>query len=183
MESGLICEVPTAFIVFLEARTAEVLLFDAEHSFGMASLCPTAGSYFHTGRPRPLSKGLSRVTFSQIWMAENSKATKQNSPNLFSATGASSPLWNADGSGFYYISDHGERACSLWSSIETEKKELLKQKILLCLTVSRDGSTIAYRSGFEFFRLSPNRRAKCEASKISLFPSGDFVRTQSSDAP
>ena len=167
----------------LEARTAEVLLFDAEHSFGKASLSPDGRKLLFTREGRDLHRrGYRGSRSSQIWMAENLESNQTKFTKLIArATGASSPLWNADGSGFYYTGDHGESGLfSLWSyDLETGKeKELAPQTKdpAMLPTVSRDGSTIAYRSGFEFFRLSPKSEGKnARPRKISLFPSGDFV--------
>lgn len=168
--------------ISLEARTAEVLLFDAEHSFGMASLSPDGKRLLFTREGRDLyRRGYRGSRSSQIWIAENLESNQTKFTELIARdTGASSPLWNADGSGFYYAGDHGESGLfSLWSyDLETGKeKELAPQKRdpAMLPTVSQDGSTIAYRSGFEFFRLFPKAEGKnARPRKIPLFPSGDF---------
>jgi Tol biopolymer transport system component/C-terminal processing protease CtpA/Prc len=169
--------------VSLEARTAEILLFDAEHSFGTASLSPNGKKLLFTREGRDLyRRGYRGSRSSQIWMAENLESDQVKFTEIISReTGASSPVWNEDGSGFYYTGDHGESDLfSLWSfDLESgEEKELAPQKTdpALLPTVSRDGSTIAYRSGFEFFRLFPKTEGKtARPRKISLFPSGDLT--------
>lgn len=170
--------------ISLERREAEVLLFDAEHGYGTASLSPDGEKLLFTREGGDLyRRGYRGSRSSQIWMAENLETGQPKFTQIIAReTGANSPLWKSDGSGFYYCGDHGESSLfSLWSyDLATgEEKELAPQRKdpALLPTISRNGSVIVYRSGFEFVRLLPNSQGKKgQPRKISLFPSGDLAQ-------
>ena len=170
--------------VSLEHRNAEVLLFDAEHGFGTASLSPDGKKLLFTREGGDLyRRGYRGSRSSQIWLAENLETKQPKFTQVIAReTGANSPLWKPDGSGFYYAGDHGESELfSLWSyDLATgEEKEIAPQKQdpALLPAVSRSGSVLVYRSGFDFVRLHPKAKGnKGRPRKISLRPTGDLSR-------
>lgn len=150
----------------LEAREAESLLFDAE-SGGEAALSPDGKRLLFTREGNDLyRKGYRGSRASQIWLAENLESGKPKFTKLIAReTGAHSPIWKPDGSGFIYAGDHGEGGLfDLWEfDFKTKKEKQLtdfRDEPAIRPAGSRDGSTIVFRKGFEFFRLRPHEEGK-----------------------
>lgn len=144
--------------VSLERREAERLLFDAEGHSGALSpdgkrllFCREGGDLYR--------KGYRGSRSSQIWMAENLENPQPKFTRLIArATGARSPQWKPDSSGFYYLGDHGPGGrFDVWERDLTSRKEKrltdFRDDPAILPGIAADGSAMVFRKGFDFFRL------------------------------
>lgn len=144
--------------VELGERKAERLLFDAEGHSGALSpdgkrlLFCREGSDLHR-------KGYRGSKASQIWLAEGLETEKPVFRKLIARESeARSPLWKPDGSGFYYLGDHGERELfDVWEhDLETGGEKALTalaEDPAIGPAIARDGSALVFRQAFDFVRL------------------------------
>ena len=169
--------------VSLEKREAEVLLFDAEIGSDNASLSPDGQKLLFTREGGDLyRRGYRGPRSSQIWIAEKLETPNPKLTKLIAReTGARSPMWKPDGSGFFYLGDHGKSGLfSLWSRDlkSGEETEITSQKEdpAILPTIARNGSAIVYRAGFDFVRVRPEAKGNAaRARKLSLHATGDIT--------
>lgn len=145
--------------VELDSRKPERLLFDAEAT--SAALSPDGKRLLFCREGGDLyRKGYRGSKASQIWLAEGLETAQPSFKKIIARESeARSPLWKADGSGFYYLGDHGEtQLFDVWEyNLKTgQEKRLtqLKDDPAITPAISRDGSTIVFRKEFEFQRLA-----------------------------
>ena len=137
----------------------EILLFNAEGHSGALSpdgkrllFCREGGELYR--------KGYRGSRASQIWMAENLESEKPTFTRLIARqSGARSPLWKPDGSGFYYLGDHGpNQRFNVWERDLASRKETrltdFTEDPAILPGISRDGSRMIFRTEFEFHRLA-----------------------------
>ncbi len=152
------------FRVSLEKREAERLLFDTEGHSG--ALSPDGKRLLFCREGDDLyRKGYRGTRSSQIWLAEDLESPRPKFTRLIArATGARSPLWKPDGSGFYYLGDHGPGArFDVWERDLTTRKEKrltdFRDDPAILPGIAADGSAMVFRKGFDFFRLDLNDSA------------------------
>ncbi len=87
------------------------------------------------------------------------------------------PLWRPDGRGFYYVREGDEGCLNIWereveSGREVQRTFLREYGVILpCL--SRDGSTMVFRSGFDFYLWRPGGRT--EPVRLAIQVANDEV--------
>jgi len=88
------------------------------------------------------------------------------------------PLWQADGKGFYHVSNR-DGVCNLWAHDLASKKNRqltqFKTDSVVFPTLSRDGGTLVFRHGFDFYRLRTD--GKAAPKKIAIQHTGDALRS------
>ncbi|MCG8602781.1 MAG: S41 family peptidase [Verrucomicrobiales bacterium] len=169
--------------VALENREAEALLFDAEIGASGASLSPDGEKLLFTREGGDLyRRGYRGTRASQIWLAENLETENPKFTKLISrTTGARSPMWKPDGSGFFYLGDHGKSGLfSLWSrDMKSGKEKELAKAVddpAILPAIARNGSAIVYRSGFDFVRIRPEAAGRAARPRpIPLRATGDVT--------
>jgi tricorn protease len=167
--------------VDLEKRRAERLLFDAEGT--SAALSPDGKRLLFCREGGDLyRKGYRGSKASQIWLAEGLESAQPTYRQLIAReTEARSPMWKPDGSGFYYLGDHGEAALfDVWEydlkSGQEKALTRLQDDPAITPTIARDGSALVFRQRFDFQRLPLTgkpaaripRPAKIEAAADTL---------------
>ncbi|MEJ2703885.1 MAG: DPP IV N-terminal domain-containing protein, partial [Sedimentisphaerales bacterium] len=145
------------FKISRNERKAEELLFDAYGQDGVLS--PDGKRLLYTREGMTWwRKGYRGSRASQIWMYDFK--TKEHTKLLARETGSCWPLWNAEGTGFYYIGEQ-DGVFNLWAhDLETGKEKQLTKfeddsAVFPC--ISRDGSTIVFRHLFDFYRFRPGK--------------------------
>jgi len=161
------------FKISRQERKAEDLLFDAYGESGVIS--PDGKRLLFTREGMSWwRKGYYGSRASQIWMYDFE--TGQYTKRLHRETGSRSPLWKAEGSGFYYVGAQSG-AFNLWEyDLETgEERQLTEFEddsvVLPC--ISRDGSTIVFRHLFDFYRFRPGKDTA--PTRIDIENTGDTV--------
>lgn len=160
--------------VEVDERRAERLLFDAEgHS---ATLSPDGKRLLFCREGSDLyRKGYRGSQASQIWLAEGLESEKPVFKKLIARTAeARSPMWKADGSGFYYLGDHGEAALfDVWEhDLATGAEKALtkhQEDPAILPAIARDGSAIVFRQGFDFYRLPLVGKGSGKAARLLAF--------------
>ena len=143
--------------VDLTKDTREQLLFDATgHS---AAYSPGGESVlFCRGGEQLFRKGYHGSRASKIW--RYNLAAKSFELLLSEETDARSPLWHADGNGFYYVSAQ-DGTFNLWSrklgSEQAQQLTFFKDDGVIFPDVSLDGTTFVFRRGFDTFRFRPDQ--------------------------
>lgn len=153
----------------VEKRAPEQLLFDVEA--GEPALSPDGGKVLFTrGSSRVYRKRMKGSGVSQIWLYD--LRSRVFTPVVKRDTGARSPLWKADGKGFYYTSEQ-DGAFNLWerdlASGGERQLTFFKDDSVMQPSLSRDGKTIVFRHLFDFYRIHPSD-ADSKPEKIALRP-------------
>lgn len=144
--------------IHADERRPERLLFDAEgHS---AALSPDGTKLLFCREGSDLyRKGYRGSQASQIWLAEGLESAKPVFKKLVARESeARSPMWKPDGSGFYYLGDHGEAALfDVWERdlVSGEEKALTRHQEdpAILPAIARDGSALVFRQRFDLHRL------------------------------
>ena len=154
-------------------RQAEQPLFDADGKDG--SLSPDGKRLLFAREGMTWwRKGYRGSRASQVWMYD--LETQEYAQLLDPDTGARWPLWDADGSGFYYV---GARSGSfnLWKhdfDTSTDRQlTFFEDDSVVFPCISRDGSTIVFRHLFDLYRFSPG--SGTAPIRIDLVDPGDVV--------
>lgn len=165
--------------VDLNKKGPEKLLFDAE---GYAPTLSPDGKrllfYRETG-DGTYRKGYRGSRAAQIWMAENLESKNPKFTKIIHRdSNAKFPMWKADGSGFYYLGDHGENSIyNVWEyTFTADGNEQLDSictkhdQPAVFARIARSGGKIVYRSGFHFHTYSTE---SSESKQLKLFAQGD----------
>jgi tricorn protease len=157
-------------------RAAEELLFDAYGSVGQLSPDGTQLLFTREGE-RWWRQGYRGSRTSQIWTAD--LKTGAFTEIIKHPTESRSPLWQADGKGFFYVSaQSGSR--NLWQrNLEDDQERQLTtfdKDLVLWPCISRDGSTIVFRHLANFYRLATDGDGKPQ--KITITADVDRVKKQ-----
>ncbi|MBO4288436.1 MAG: PD40 domain-containing protein [Kiritimatiellae bacterium] len=139
----------------VEKRAPEQLLFDVEAS--EPALSPDGRKLLFTrGTSRIYRKRMKGSGVSQIWLYDIQARTFTSVVKR--DTGSRSPLWKADGKGFYYTSEQ-DGAFNLWERDLASGRErqltFFKDDPVLQPSLSGDGKTIVFRHLFDFYRIHP----------------------------
>ena len=155
-----------------ERKAAEVL-FDAYGQEGVIS--PDGKRLLFTREGMSWwRKGYYGSRAGQIWIYDFE--TGEYTKHLHRETSSRSPLWKAEGSGFYYVGAQSG-AFNLWEyDLETgEERQLTEFEddsvVLPC--ISRDGSTIVFRHLFDFYRFRPGEDTA--PTRIDIKNTGDTI--------
>ena len=102
-------------------------------------------------------KGYRGSRSSQIWLHDSD--TKEFKQICVENYGCRSPLWKPDGLGFYFVCDKNG-TFNLWekdfSTSSTKQLTYFKKDSVIMPSISRDGGTIIFRKGFDFYKYYPN---------------------------
>ena len=138
----------------LTTERAERRLFDATaHS---AAWSPDgARVLFCRGGEQLYRQGYRGSRASQIWLYRTKKRTFERM--ITGDAEARSPLWLADGRGFYFV-DHRTGIANLWLKKDGEEARpvtAFRHDGVITPDLSADGSTLVFRLGLDVFRLRP----------------------------
>lgn len=146
------------FRIDAETRGPETLLFDAEGHSGTLSpdgkrllFCREGGDLYR--------KGYRGSKASQIWLAEGLETPKPTYRKLIARDSeARSPMWKPDGTGFYYLGDHGPAGCfDVWEHDLASGNETSLTRFeddpAITPSIARDGSAIVFRRKFDLTML------------------------------
>lgn len=87
---------------------------------------------------------------------------------------ATSPIWTPDGAGFYYLCDADGVRNVYCRSLKTGKERQVTkftEDHIFCPSLSRDGKTMVFLNGFDFWRIDPTLDAPVP-QRIALRPAG-----------
>ncbi len=163
------------FRISRDERRADELLFDAAGADGELSPDGKRLLFVRGGR-RWWRKGYRGSASSQIWMYD--LETKQYEQLIKRQSNASWPLWQADGSGFYYVGDQSG-AFNLWQyDLDTGNERQLtffEDDSVVFPCISRDGSTIIFRHLFDLYRFKPG--SNVPPTRIEIINTGDAIES------
>ena len=154
--------------VDIKDTSDDILLFDASARYGTISPDSTKTLFVREGGNMLYRKGYRGSRASQIWLHNNE--TKQFREICTEKYGCRSPLWKPDGLGFYFVCDKNG-TFNIWEKdfLNEREKQLtfFKDDSVIMPSISRDGRTILFRKGFDFYKYHPNSGK--EPSKINLW--------------
>ncbi|MFT7618146.1 MAG: tricorn protease [Planctomycetota bacterium] len=158
------------FIQHLDGTKTPEILFDAYGHSG--SLSPDNNSFLYCReRASTYRKRYVGSESEQIWHFDRSSG--EHKIILKEKTFNRHPLWDADGTGFYYVSER-DGSYNLWHHhLKTRTKRQLttyKSDGPMFPAISRDGKTLVYRRLADLYHFDV---ATGEAKKISLIDQGD----------
>jgi tricorn protease len=161
------------FRISRHERKAEEMLFDAYGQDGAIS--PDGKRLLFTREGiQWWRKGYYGARASQVWMYDFE--TAEYTKLLQGETNSAWPLWNADGSGFYYVGSQSG-AFNLWEydlrGDEERQSTEFDDDSVVFPCISADGSTIVFRHLFDFYRFRPSKDGA--ASRIEIVNAGDSV--------
>ncbi|CAK8985888.1 Tricorn protease homolog 1 [Durusdinium trenchii] len=162
------------FRIELEKRNAPKLLFDTYGSEGTVSPDGSKLLFSREGE-RWWRKGYVGSRASQVWLYD--LETQEFTQVVAHPTGCRSPMWKADGKGFYYVGAQSG-AFNLWehdleSGEETQLTEYPDDSVVMPC-ISRDGTTIVFRHLFTLYRYRPGEDEEPQA--IEITSAGDTPR-------
>jgi len=143
------------FTISAASRKAEQLLFD---DYGRDGCLSPDGKRLLFTREGPAwwRKGYHGSQASQVWLCELEDKTFRRL--LDEDTGCRSPLWKADGKGFYYVSAHSG-SFNLWerdlASGESKQLTHFTDDSVAFPCIARDGSMLVFRHLFDLYRYRP----------------------------
>lgn len=146
--------------VSLVDRRRELRLFDATaHSI---SVSPDGERYlFCEGGEQLYRKGYKGSRASKVHLYDARE--RQFTPLIMEDWEAKSPLWRADGRGFYFISNRGGTS-NLWMrdlENESDKQQtFFNGPSLVIPALSADGSVMVFRAGHRVYRFHPDTGEK-----------------------
>lgn len=171
------------FLVSMEERRAEKLLFDA--STGMVSVSPDGSRALFVFHASESADGESlreyrkhgraaRTSYSgDIWLC--SLADGSFTKVLAGRDDFRWPLWAPDGRGFYYLCDRDGCRNIYYSPADggegSRQLTFFDDDHVFYPSVSRDGSTMVFLKGFDFWSLDL-REERSEPRRIALHPAG-----------
>jgi len=141
---------------------------------GSAQISPDGKKIlFVRGGTHLYRKNYSGSAASQLWLYDcESKTFTQYCKDK---QGSRSPLWKADGTGFYYLSQKNNKCFNLWEyDFKTKKKKQLTfftDSSIITPAISKDGSTITFRQLFDFYTYHPKQNKKPQ--KITIWHEQD----------
>ncbi len=165
------------FLVSMEARRAERLLFDAPAYY--PSLSRDGRKVLFTWRPRLKGGGLEfrkRHAWSkspcngEIWLYD--RDGDSFTPVVRRRDSCTTPIWAPDGAAFYYLSDaDGVRNvyCRSLASGEERQVTHFTDDHVFSPSLSHDGRTMVFAKGFDLWRIDPTLE-KPEPRRIVLRP-------------
>ena len=164
------------FITRRDKRAAEELVFDAFGDNGRLS--PDGKKLLFTRDSVTLyRKGYRGSRASTIWLYDREQGTFSELCNH--PGGNRSPMWKADASGFYFLSQENAPCFNIWehdfASSKNTQRTFHDDAAIILPAISRDGDTIVYRQLFDFYRFSPNQ-ADAEPEKIDIHVVEDSIK-------
>ena len=156
------------FRIDAEKRSKEQLLFDGYGRSGAIS--PDGKRLLFTREGTAWwRKGYRGSQASQIWLYESD--SRKFTLLVKEPTGARSPLWAADGKGFYYVGGQSG-AFNLWYRELPGGKERqlthFDDDSVVTPCIARDGSAIVFRHLFDLYRIRPQEDQAPKRLAISV---------------
>lgn len=151
--------------VDLTADSRELALFDATAHSASVSPCGTR-FLFCRGGEQLYRRGYRGSRASSIHLFE--EKVGRFTPAVMEDSEARSPMWKADGKGFYYVSSR-DGDFDVWEGgfgAEPHKKLTTMGGVVLP-TLSADGKVMVFRSGQEVYRFEPESPAAPVAVRFS----------------
>ena len=114
---------------------------------------------------------------SQIWLYDSE--TQQYTKIIHEEWNNRTPLWSADGKGFFYLSD--ESACNdlMFYDFKKKKSQLRysgEGEHILNISLSSDGSTLSWRRLFDLYTWK--HQSQKEAKKLEIYTQEDLNRNK-----
>ena len=185
--TGILTKVRRDYLGFDSTRLLRVdingsvddeILFDAYARHGTMSPDSTKTLFIREGGNMLYRKGYRGSKSSQIWLHDSD--TKDFKQICVENYGCRFPLWKPDGLGFYFVCDKNG-TFNLWekdlSTSSTNQLTFFKNDSVIMPSISRDGGTIIFRKGFDFYKYYPNSRK--EPSKVNLWRRQDGLLSPS----
>jgi len=167
------------FTVKPEPRSREQLVFDAYGQEGQLSPDGSRILFVREG-VRGYRKGYVGSQAGQIWMFDRKQ--KSYKKLVDHPAGSRTPVWHPSGKQFYYCSAKNG-GFELWrheikGGKETQLTDFAGDDSVLMPAISRNGSTLVFRRGFDFYRLNLEEENP-QPEKIKLLYRGDdLLRAQ-----
>jgi tricorn protease len=161
------------FAVDADGAKAERQLFDEPGEWARVS--PDGGRilYMHGG-DSVYRRGYRGSLAATIWMHDLAANTFTNAARSADGAECRWPLWRPDGKGFYFVREDASRASNLWekdlATGEERQRTFLAPPGVFFPGISRDGSVVVFRSGFDFYRWSPADPAEPSLIQITAPP-------------
>ena len=161
------------FAVDVDDAKAERQLFDEPGEWARVS--PDGGRilYMHGG-DSVYRRGYRGSLAATIWLHDLAANTFTNAARSADGAECRWPLWRPDGKGFYFVREDASRASNLWekdlATGEERQRTFLAPPGVFFPGISRDGSTLVFRSGFDFYRWSPADPAEPSLIQITAPP-------------
>jgi tricorn protease len=168
------------FTVSSTDRSPEKLLFDDYGDTGAVS--PDGKKVLFTREGEGWwRKGYKGSRVAQVWLHDRDAGTFTKI--LHGEFGARWPLWKRDGSGFYYVAEHGRGANLAVYDLASKLSKVLtkfKEDSVVFPAISRNGSLIVFRHLFDLYSFNP---ANGEVKKLDLWHNSDRVPRQTETRP
>lgn len=132
-------------------RSAEKLLFDDYGNDGTLSRDGKKLLFTREGEGW-WRKGYTGARVAQVWLYDFE--SKSFTKVLHRKYGSRWPIWNRDGTGFYYVAEHATGGNLAEYNFETKESKTLttfKNNSVAFPTISRDGTRIVFRHQFDFY--------------------------------
>lgn len=164
------------FLVNLEQRTADQLLFDAYGSQGQLSPDGQKLLFVREGE-RWWRKGFVGSRSAQIWLYD--RETAEFHKLVDKPTDCYWPLWKPDGQGFYFTCGENSDGYNIWEyELESgEQKQITRfpADSTVFPSLSHDGSTLIFRHLFHLYTFLPGvdqlpQRLKVERDGDTAYP-------------
>lgn len=160
--------------VGLDPEKSPQILFNAYGNEGTISPDGTKVLFTREGE-RWWRKGYVGSRGSQVWIYEFE--TKQFTQIVAHPAGCRSPMWRAEGNGFYYVGGQSG-AFNIWeydltAGQETQLTEFPDDSVVMPC-ISREGNTIVFRHRFELYRFRPGQDEA--PTVIEIMHGGDTPR-------
>lgn len=140
-------------------RVAEKLLFDDAGDWGRISPDGSKMLFTRLGEDS-YRRGYRGSKAAQIWSYDLAKGSFALVARMADGSECRWPLWKPDGKGIYFVREGKERGTfNLFEKALPDGKDkqltFFKDFSVMFPAVSRDGSTVVFRNGFDFYRWQP----------------------------
>lgn len=158
-------------------RAAEEALFDDYGDWGRVSPDGSTLLFMRDGEDL-YRRGYHGSKAATIWTYDFAKKTFACVAKMSDGSEARWPMWKPDGKGFYLIREGREGTFNLFERDlkggGEKQLTFFKEFPVVLPTISRDGSAIVFRNGFDFYLFKPGEKA--EPLKIQLEAPADESR-------
>ncbi|MFO1523886.1 MAG: DPP IV N-terminal domain-containing protein [Kiritimatiellia bacterium] len=169
------------FSVDTAGAKAERQLFDEPGEWARVSPDGRKIVYMHGG-DSVYRRGYRGSLAATIWMTDLETGTFTNL--VRSADGAECrwPLWRPDGKAVYFVREDASRTSNLWekdlATGEERQRTFMSGPGVFFPAISRDGSVVVFRAGFDFYRWSPADPAEPSRIQITAPPDSSPATTR-----
>jgi tricorn protease len=162
-------------------RVAEKLLFDERGDWGRLSPDGTKLLFMRDGEDL-YRRGYRGSKAASVWLYDVSAGSFSNVARGADGRECRWPLWRPDGKGFYFVREAGEPFGNLFekdlgAGAEVQRTFFTNAAVIMP-AISRDGSTLVFRAGFDFYRWNPAGDREPARIEIVASPDSGPARTR-----